>query len=308
MKSRRTEISYVKSALYMDTVVNLKVVTSRPSREVEESLSQAFSVFRRVEDACSRFNPQSELSRLSLQVGIAVPVSDLLFEAIRFAWEIAEFTHGAFDPTIGGKMLQYGFNHDYLSGYRSEPELPALPVTYRDIKFDPKRRLIKLEKKLVLDLGAIAKGLAIDLAARVLSPFQGFLIDAGGDIFAGGLNEHKEPWLVGIRHPMKKDGVITMLRLTNQALCTSGSYERRSPLNPKAHHLIEPLSGIPQSQVLSCTVLAPFAMMADAFATAAFILGQDEGKRHLEKAELNGLFVTPSLEMHMTPGMRRYLI
>jgi len=149
---------------------------------------------------------------------------------------------------------------------------------------------------------------SVDLAVKELASFEGFFVDAGGDIFASGMNEYEQPWRVGIRHPREKEEIIRTLQLTNMAVCTSGDYERVSPIRKSTHHLINPHSGNSESDILSCTVIAPFAMLADAFSTAAFILGAEKGIQHLELAGLDGIMITPNLEMPMTQEMRRYLV
>ena len=310
MRTKSVKESFAKSQLFMDTVVSIKIVSSRAKAEIDESMARAFAAFYQVESVCSRFNNQSEISRLSTKIGTQVPVSSILFEAIRFAWEVADFTEGAFDPTLGNTLGLYGFNRDYLTGYQSVPTTsnPDSPVSYLDLDLNEEEQTILLRKPLILDLGAIAKGLAVDLAVKELSSFEGFFIDAGGDIFASGMNEYEEPWRVGIRHPCEKEEIICTLQLTNMAVCTSGSYERVSPIRKDTHHLINPHSGISQSDILSCTVIAPFAMLADAFSTAAFILGSDKGIQQLALAGLDGIMITPNLEMPMTQEMRRYLV
>src|SRR6185436_3666886 len=94
-------------------------------------------------------------------------------------------------------------------------------VNYRDIHLDPGARTVTLNRPLVLDLGAVAKGLAVDLAAQELQPLADFMIDAGGDLYLGGLNPRGEPWSVGIRHPRSGDEILHTLRASNQAVCTS---------------------------------------------------------------------------------------
>ncbi|EGW36259.1 FAD:protein FMN transferase [Desulfosporosinus sp. OT] len=309
MRTCNAKESFVKSQLFMDTMVSIKIVTSRGKSKIEESMERAFAAFHHVECVCSRFNSQSEISHLSTQVGIAVPVSPLLFEAVRFAWEVADFTEGAFDPTIGNTLAMYGFNCNYLTGYKTIPTTNAdTSISYLDIELNNEEQKILLKKPLILDLGAVAKGLAVDLAVKDLAQFEGFLIDAGGDIFTGGMNDYDEPWRIGIRHPSKNDEIIRSLQLTNMAVCTSGSYERVSPIRKDTHHLINPHSKIPMSDILSCTVIAPFTMLADAFSTAAFILGREKGLQQLELAGLGGLLITPTLEMFLTKEMRRYLL
>lgn len=297
----------LKSALHMDTVITLTVVTAHPDSGVMPSMERALQAFDVVEQACSRFSEDSEVTRLSMQIGSPVRVSAVLFEAIRFAWAMADATNGAFDPTVGRRLETYGFNRHYLTGETRDSGLdPNAPVSYRDLALDEVQRTVLLRKPLLIDLGALAKGLAVDLAARELSPFEGFVVDAGGDIYAGGLNERAEPWHIGIRHPLRTAETICSFRLTDAAVCTSGSYERPSPVRAETHHLIDPRSGTSRLDLLSCSVVAPFAMLADAMSTAAFVLGREKGMAHLEQAELDGIFVETSLEMHMTKTMMRY--
>lgn len=297
--------TYVQSMIYMDTVVTITVLTARPESEVNEGMAQAFAAFGAVERTCSRFDEHSELRRL--EVGIPLKVSPLLFETIRFAWEVADLTNGVFDPTVGHKLEAYGFQHHYLTGNRLDSGLDATtPVSYRDVVLDEAERTILLRKPMILDLGAVAKGLAVDLAMKELSHFEGVVIDAGGDLYVKGQNERTEPWTIGIRHPLQQGETICSLRLSNVAVCTSGSYERISHVKEETHHLIHPESGRSPAELVSCTVIAPYAMMADAFSTAAFLLGPSEGIALLEQVGLDGLLITPSLEIYKTKEIRRY--
>ncbi len=164
-----------------------------------------------------------------------------------------------------------------------------------------------LTNPLLLDLGAVAKGLAIDMASKELKNFDGFMVDAGGDIFVGGLNEKNDLWHIGIRNPLKKEEIIRSVHLTDSAICTSGNYERISPTH-NAHHLIDPQTGTSSSNSISCTVIAPFAMMADALSTSAFILGEKAGIDLLEETESNGLIITSSLDIYETKGMEGFIV
>jgi len=300
---------WTHSALHMDTIVHMQVISEKDDpAEIQNSLKRAFAAFRFVEDKCSRFDDQSEVRQLTMQIGTPVQVSPLLFEATRFAWEVAHLTQGKFDPTIGYTMEMNGFTRNYLTKKNMSSNITLTqPVSYLDISLHEEQQTVLLHKPLILDLGAVAKGLAIDLARKELAHYEGYMIDAGGDIFVGGRNERDELWLVGVSHPLLKNETICTLKLTDSAICTSGSYERVSPLSEAQHHLIHPQTGKSANELLSCTVIAPFAMMADAFSTAAFILGQERGLAQLENLELDGLSITSSLNMYMTRKMKGYV-
>ncbi len=290
----------------MDTFIHVKVVTSAPSDEVQDCMERVMDIFSTMESTCSRFDQHSELSRLSQTIGVPVQVSPILFEALYFSIEVAKLTYGVFDPTIGQLLIKSGFDRNYVTGDTVHiNNTNSLPFgSYQDIEFDSNNHTVTLHKPVILDLGAVVKGLAIDLAAKELSPFESYYIDAGGDLFVHGLNEQEEPWKIGIQHPLQKEKMVQWIQLTEGAICTSGGYERRSRYDSQEHHLINPYSGRSNKDIISCSVVAPFTMMADAFSTVAILLGFNKGKKLLEEMELEGLWINSSLEQFMTNEMK----
>lgn len=297
-----TKRNYTKASLGMGTLIRIHVVTAQPELAAIAAIDRAFDVFRFVENACSRFDEDSELSRLCQTNGTAVPVSPVLYQAIQFALEVAQYTEGRFDPTIGRPLESLGFNRHYLTGevVHSGPQEEG--VTFRDVLVDEQAQTVLLKRPLRLDLGAVAKGLAIDLATRELRDFEGSLVYAGGDLYAAGLDEQDEPWTIGIQHPHDKQNIICQIKVQNQAVCTSGSYERPSPVKQGTHHIVNPESLESDDQLVSCTAVAPYAMMADAFSTAAFLYGIDDGLQLLSDVDCEGLMITRDLSMRRTAG------
>jgi FAD:protein FMN transferase len=310
-----TEPVYRRTVPVMGTFVTIDVVgdlAELGAAQLEEAVESAFGWFQQVEECCSRFDPQSELARLSAQVGVAVPTSAILYEAVQFALAVAEESGGAFDPTVGAAMEMRGFNREYRSG-RPVRIAPAHSnsATYRDVRLDPQRKTITLLRPLLLDLGAVAKGLAIDMAAHELRPFENFAINAGGDLYVGGHSPRGGPWSVGIRHPRDSGALFDSLPVSNCAVCTSGDYERRCPAESEAevdgHHLLDhraARAGLSAHAAVSVTVVAPTAMLADALATAAFVLGPAEGVALLERLGVDGFIISSALERHATRGIR----
>jgi len=286
----------------MGTLVTIDVVrpgTSVDPAVVNQAIDRAFGWFHEIEARCTRFSPQSELMQLTAQAGTPVPASPILYQAVQFARMVAEETGGAFDPTVGHRMETRGFNREHRTGEIVHSAItPDDDVSYRDVVLDPDRKTILLRRPLTLDLGAVAKGLAVDTAARELEPFRDFAIDAGGDLYLGGLNAQGTPWSVGIRHPRQDQELIDSLRVSNQAVCTSGDYERRA-------HILDPRAKTTSDTVASATVVASGAMLADALATAAFVLGPEEGIQLLTRMGVQGLIVTPDLTRYETRGLCR---
>ena len=301
-----SDSDYLRTVALMGTFVTIHVVGhgADPQQTIrrEETVERAFEWFRRIEESCTRFEARSELRQLTAQVGIAVPVSAILYEAVQFALAVAEESSGAFDPTVGHAMETRGFNQEYRTGQTIRTDLePGCSVSYRDVRLDPGRKTITLLRPLILDLGAIAKGLAIDLAARELRQFENFAIDAGGDLYLGGCSPNGEPWSIGIRHPRRDNELIDSLRVSNRAVCTSGDYERQIPT--QGHHILDPRVGTSARAVASVTVVAPTAMLADALATAAFVLGPTDGIRLFDRLGVDGLILTSALERYATLGI-----
>jgi thiamine biosynthesis lipoprotein len=300
----------------MGTVVSVQLVDTRTS--AAERARTACDWFLTVERCCSRFDADSELSRLSRTVGRDVPVSPLLFELLHAACAVADASEGAFDPTMGQRMRARSHDRHFRTQQR-QPETasvaatPDTRATWRDIHLDRSSHIVRLTRALELDLGAIAKGFAVDLAARDLADCEHVCINAGGDLFARGQNAAGARWSAGIRDPHDATGLIARVELDGVALCTSGNYERLA--DGASAHLLDPraaddATGVALPALASVSVAAPTTMMADAFATAAFVLGVDHGRAFLEAHGADGLFVTasgnvlhtqPSYFVHWTP-------
>jgi thiamine biosynthesis lipoprotein len=291
-----------KTKLYMDTVVQIEIVINdeKLMKGAEAKLGSAFEMFRIVEQACSRFSLESELIKACKVIKRPVHISPILFEPLKFAMEIAKLTDGEFDPTIGKTMEEQGYNRHYLTGEIMDSESDD-SATFKDIILDEENHTVYLERPLVIDLGAVAKGFAIDLAANELKEFEGFVINAGGDLFVGGVDWYEKPWKIGIQHPNMKDQIIDEVEISNAAICTSGSYERRNAVIPGMHHIIHPKTKKSPNKWVSCSVIAPFAMMADAFSTVAFLLGE-KGITLIEDIGLTGKFITPELKIINVEG------
>jgi thiamine biosynthesis lipoprotein len=293
----------------MGTIVTIQIV--RDDGGAQAAIDRAFDWFRDIEARCTKFHEDSELRRVCARVGVATPASPIVFEAVRFALAVAEDTGGAFDPTTANSPVPA---EDRISrAGRGSSQSPG----YRDVEIDADARTIMLRRALTIDLGAVAKGLAVDAAARELRPFGDFAIDAGGDLYLGGRNPDGDRWTIGIRHPREDGAIFDRLRVSDAAVCTSGDYERPG-------HIVDPRSSRPQAlgptidspispthdspyndRPISVSVVAPGAMLADALGTAAFVLGPTEGLRLFERHGVEGLIVTARLEVFETRALPR---
>ena len=206
-----------------------------------------------------------------------------MFELISFSIDIAVRTKGIFDPTIIDILEAYGYNaKDTFSANSKSQIKQTLDLQeylrtrpkYNQIELNQQKRQIKLMQNQRIDLGAIGKGYAIDLAFDVLDKkFNDFIINAGGDIRLKGLNSNKEKWKVKLEY---SDEVSTKnlgyVELSEGSICCSGGFARKVG---SFHHLINPKSGIPEDKIIVSYILANKAITADTFSTVSYLIGED---------------------------------
>ena len=227
----------------------------------------------------SRFNkaPNGEFIEISLD-----------FQAVvRRALEIAAATGGAFDPTVGPLVNLWGFGPQN-GPQRDKPTAEQLAavrasIGWQNIEIIADGRLGKRIPGLQLDLGAIAKGYAVDRVANLLLErgFSDFLVEIGGETRAFGQNPEYQAWKIGILRPDGTQNIQKTVFLTNgRAIATSGDYRNfyRAESGEIETHIMDPRTGEPvRHKTASVSVLADDCMTADALATALFVLGPDEG-------------------------------
>ncbi len=253
----------------------------------------AREVFHTWEDRLSRFLPDSELSRLNHRSGQEVAVSQLLFKVVDAALSAAVATDGVFDPTLLTQIRAIGYDRAFdaiepagLSTYQPMPG-----GRWPEIRLDLRRQTIRLPSGIGLDLGGIAKGMAVDATAAMLTDagVNCAAVDAGGDLAVVGIPPGYESWPIEVETP----GQPHVVSLRRGALATSGVGRRLWQQNglPR-HHLIDPRTGLPvDNNVWSASVATASCREAEIAAKVTLILGQAEGTRFLERHGWPGLIV-----------------
>lgn len=240
-----------------------------------------------VDAACSRFRSDSDLSRVNAGAGRPVEVSRLLVEALSAALAMAELTAGRCDPTLGAALIAAGYDRPFADIVERGPG-PRRPPSpgggWRDVRIDHRRSTVRVAAGVALDLGATAKGWAVDGALQRIRGAlgtahrtTGLCVAAGGDLAVSGpAPAHGWPVLVGERLDVEGGDGGEPLLLAGGALATTGALVRRWGRGPEqAHHLIDPRTGAPaESPWRLVTVHAPTCLVAEAAATAAWLMGE----------------------------------
>lgn len=212
----------------------------------------------------SRFDGQSDLSRLNSRSGEWVPVDERLVSALEAALQAREATGGRFDPTILPALVAAGYDRSFELVPAEAGEAPSAVQCGGGVRLTGSR--IELDPGVRLDLGGIGKGYAADRAAELLAPAGPCLVNAGGDVSARGGS-----WPVGV------EGAVT-LELSDGALATSGRDRRRwRRAGRELHHLIDPATGSPaEVDLLRATAVGSDAVEAEVLAKWLFLAGEAE--------------------------------
>lgn len=271
-----------RTAFLMGSRFEITLVCSK-EQHAQAYLDQATAEIKRIEKLISSWNPSSETSLINKNAGIkAVKVSPELYGLIQRSIQISTLTQGAFDLSYAAIDPLWTFDGSMRS-LPSKAQLAASirNINYKEILLDSLAQTVYLPKKgMKIGFGAIGKGYAAD-AAKTLMESLGVsagIINASGDLCTWGKKPDGEDWQVGISNPENPSKIISWFPVNNAAVATSGNYEKYVTLEGKRYsHIIDPRSGMPVSGIKSVTVFAPKAELANAFATAVFIMGIEVG-------------------------------
>jgi thiamine biosynthesis lipoprotein len=223
--------------------------------------------------------------------------------------EYSALTSGAFDVSIRSLSALWGGKgklKEIPEAREIEEKLPL--VNYKNIILDERNQTVEFKKKsMALDLGAIAKGYALDRAIKVLQGkgIKEALINVGGDIRVIG----ERRWKVGLQHPRKENEFLTVIKLKNRAIATSGDYQRYFIKECKRyHHIINPETGYPALECMSVTIIGPEAILVDVLATGVFILGPGKGMKLVESLkDVEGIIIDSQGRVLSSSGLKRTL-
>lgn len=255
----------------MGTFVTITVVCSDPN-QAQYSMKKAFHEIHRIHDLMSVHKAGSEVNTLNRNGSYDHLSADTRY-VIQKANEYSQLTEGAFDCTLLPvlKLWEKHASHHTLPK-KAELDKKMRLVGYKNILIqDNHARFGK--KNMGITLAGIAKGYAVDRAIEVLrkNDITHALVNGGGDIRALGGKTDDLPWMIGLRHPFNKSRIVSTIKLNNQAIATSGPYQRHY------NDLIHSKGGRPVQEIASSTIIAEKAIDADALATAFFILGSRKG-------------------------------
>ena len=285
---RAKETAHSASFFACDTVVT---VTAYAPQETVDATARVCADYEAI---LSKTVEGSDVWNLNRAKGAPVEVHPETAALLRLAVEIGTESEGAFDATIAPVSALWDFSADPALPDEAALQQAAARVDYRNISIDG--NTVTLQNDAEIDLGGIAKGYIADRVAESLRG-QGVAsacINMGGNVVVIGTKPDGSPWSIGVRDPNgTADQSAEVLKLSDAAVVTSGTYERYFELDGvRYHHILDPNTGMPvQNGLASVTIIGTESALCDALSTACFVLGEEKSRPLLERYGADAIFI-----------------
>ena len=264
-------------------------VVASTELEGDKYIDLAVQEITRIEKLISSWDSKSQTSEVNNNAGIkAVKVDRELYDLVKRAIRISQLTDGAFDITYASMDKRWKYDGSMKEIPSQDEILSSIStVGYHNLVLNDIDHSIFLKLKgMKMGFGGIGKGYAADMAKKLLQS-RGVIagiINASGDMNTWGKQINGEEWKVAITNPLDKNKAFALLPITDGAVVTSGNYEKFVNFNGKRYsHIIDPRTGYPSTGIISATVFAPKAELADALATSVFVMGKEVGLNRINQ-------------------------
>jgi thiamine biosynthesis lipoprotein len=257
------------------------VLYDEDRNKMEAAADDAFDEARRLDSLLSNYRPESEWSRVNREAaGHPVAVSKELFDLLSACVAYSRASEGAFDITVGPLMKIWGFYKD--SGHLPKPgeiKTALTQIGYRNLVLDASKQTVAFAKPgLNIDPGGVGKGYAVDKMVEVLlrDGIKTALVSASGSsIYCLGAPPDESGWTIQIKNPYNEFEHVAEVKLKDESLSTSGSYEKFFVAEGKTwSHIMDPRTGYPAQGTLSVSVVAPRTLDSEVWAKPYFVNGR----------------------------------
>nr|WP_262910616.1 FAD:protein FMN transferase [Psychroserpens luteolus] len=284
------QITHKRTLKLMGSRFDITVV-AKDTIQANQYIDLAVLEITRIEKLISSWDIKSQTSEINRNAGLKPVVVDKeLFDLIQRSLSISKLTDGAFDISYASMDKIWKFDGS-MKQMPSKTDIKASveKVGYENVVLNSDNSSVFLkEKGMKIGFGAIGKGYAADKAKSLLKSkgVASGIINASGDMNTWGKQVSGDEWNVAITNPLDKAKAYALLPISNGAVVTSGNYEKHVTFNNKRYsHIIDPRTGYPSSGIISVTVFAPKAELADALATSVFVMGIDVGLNRVNQLQ-----------------------
>ncbi len=285
-----------RSKEYLGSLFEIKV-----PKESVSVCEECFLELGRIEKEYSRFLEGSELSRVNSELGVWHKVSPEFIFLVQKSLEFYKKTNENFDITLKSSLESLGYDKDYSFKEKKSRDNVLSRLRHKlfgSIKIDALNSTIRITKQ--IEFGGFGKGYCLDRLSSILDAhkIRDYYINAGGDIYAKN-NSSIDGWTVLLEHPDDPERAIGQIKLNNKAIAGSAPNRRRWG---KYHHLLNAKTKMPQDKVKCIFVIADTGIDADAYATALFTAGFEEGIKLSKKLPVEILIVSSKDKMYVSDG------
>jgi len=305
----------------MGTTYNVKVVPGQKTIDKQQLADEIDALLLDINQAMSTYVPDSEISLVnSAPLNSWLNVSDAFCELLEASGKVHAQSGGAFDVTVGPLVNLWGFGPKKVSESPTQKELEGVMalVGYAYLERDCDANTVRKLNDIYIDFSAIAKGYAADRVADVVSTYEpsGAMVEIGGELTLKGLNPDGEKWRIAVEKPQllrSQASATQVLSVSNVSVATSGDYRNFYELDgKKVSHSIDPNTGKSITHNLaSVTVVHQDGALADAWATAFNVLGDEKGFELASKLNLAAYFIVRGSEhfsVKYTPAFEEYMV
>ena len=274
-------------------------LVDKDSISAEQNIDKAIAEITRIENLISEWRPETQISQVNQNAGIKpIKVDKEVFDLTKKGIYFSKLTDGAFDISIVAmdKIWKFDDSMDELPSEQAIKE-SVRHVGYQNIILDSTNSTIFLKNSgMKIGFGSIGKGYAADKTRDLMKSMgvKAGIIDASGDISTWGTQPDGKPWAIGINNPFNDHKMAAVLYFKENAVTTSGSYEKYAEIHGKRYsHIMNPKTGYPSTGLTSVTITGPNATMANGFSTSIMVLGEKEGLKLLKQfPEYHYLLIT----------------
>ena len=285
---------------------------TRTAQNIYDELEE----YHRLFDIYNTYEGINNIKTINDNAGIqAVNVDKKIIDMLLFCKEMYYETDGAVNVCMGSVLSLW--SEARRQGI-DDPTNAALPdgeallrgaehTDITELVIDEANSTVYLaDRHMKLDVGAIAKGYAVEMVTRSLP--EGMLISAGGNVASSGAKPDGESWTVGIQDPFSDEGeYLLTVSIDDESVVSSGDYQRRYTVDGKEyHHIISPETLMPADRYSCVTVICEDSAIADALSTALFILDRDKGEALLEKYGAHAVWVYKDGSEYYSEGFSSY--
>lgn len=274
-------------------------LVDKDSISAEQNIDKAVAEITRIENLISEWRPETQISQVNQNAGIKpIKVDREVFDLTKKGLYFSKLTDGAFDISIVAmdKIWKFDDSMDELPSEQAIKE-SVRNVGYQNIILDSTNSTIFLRNPgMKIGFGSIGKGYAADKTRDLMKSMgvKAGIIDASGDISTWGTQPDGKLWAIGINNPFNDHKMAAILYFKENAVTTSGSYEKYAEIHGKRYsHIMNPKTGYPSTGLTSVTITGPNATMANGFSTSIMVLGEKEGLKLLKQfPEYHYLLIT----------------